>query len=52
MEIVRTPYAVVYKEESAFKDVYGGAGGTVFVNAWQSRQKTRPQTARLSSPIR
>ena len=31
MEIVRTPYAVVYREESAFKDVYGGAGGTVFV---------------------
>ena len=27
MEIVRTPYAVVYQEESAFKDVYGGAGG-------------------------
>jgi pimeloyl-ACP methyl ester carboxylesterase len=31
MEIVRTPYAVVYREESGFKDVYGGAGGMVFV---------------------
>jgi pimeloyl-ACP methyl ester carboxylesterase len=31
MEIIRTPYAVVYREESGFKDVYGGAGGMVFV---------------------
>jgi pimeloyl-ACP methyl ester carboxylesterase len=31
MHIVREPYAVVYKEESGFKDVYGGAGGIVFV---------------------
>jgi pimeloyl-ACP methyl ester carboxylesterase len=30
MEIIRTPYAVVYKEDSGFKDVYGGAGGMVF----------------------
>ena len=30
-EIVREPYAVVYREESGFKDVYGGAGGHVFV---------------------
>ena len=29
--IVREPYGVVYKEESGFKDVYGGAGGIVFV---------------------
>ena len=29
--VVREPYAVVYKEVSAFKDVYGGAGGSVFV---------------------
>jgi pimeloyl-ACP methyl ester carboxylesterase len=29
-EIIREPYAVVYKEASAFKDVYGGAGGIVF----------------------
>ncbi len=31
MEIVRTPYPVVYAEQSGFKDVYGGAGGIVFV---------------------
>ncbi len=31
MDIIREPYGVVYKEESAFKDVYGGAGGIVFV---------------------
>ncbi len=31
MQIAREPYAVVYKEESSFKDVYGGAGGMVFV---------------------
>jgi pimeloyl-ACP methyl ester carboxylesterase len=29
--IIREPYAVVYREESTFKDVYGGAGGIVFV---------------------
>jgi pimeloyl-ACP methyl ester carboxylesterase len=31
MEITRTPYLVVHREESAFKDVYGGAGGVVVV---------------------
>ena len=30
MTIIREPYAVVYREESGFKDVYGGAGGMVF----------------------
>ena len=28
--LIREPYAVVYREESGFKDVYGGAGGIVF----------------------
>jgi pimeloyl-ACP methyl ester carboxylesterase len=28
--LIREPYAVVYKEASGFKDVYGGAGGIVF----------------------
>jgi pimeloyl-ACP methyl ester carboxylesterase len=28
--LIREPYAVVYKEASGFKDVYGGAGGMVF----------------------
>jgi pimeloyl-ACP methyl ester carboxylesterase len=29
-QLIREPYAVVYKEASGFKDVYGGAGGIVF----------------------
>ena len=28
--LIREPYSVVYKEETGFKDVYGGAGGIVF----------------------
>ncbi len=28
--LIRESYAVVYKEEAGFKDVYGGAGGIVF----------------------
>jgi pimeloyl-ACP methyl ester carboxylesterase len=39
MEITRTPYAVVYKEESGFKDVYGGAGGMVFVECMRIAPK-------------
>lgn len=31
MSIIRHPYGVAYKETSDFKDVYGGAGGIVFV---------------------
>ena len=31
MRIVREPYAVVFTETSAFKDVYGGGGDHVFV---------------------
>ena len=29
-QLIREPYAVVYKEAAGFKDVYGGAGGIVF----------------------
>jgi pimeloyl-ACP methyl ester carboxylesterase len=39
MEIARLPYAVVYREESGFKDVYGGAGGIVFVECMQIAPK-------------
>jgi pimeloyl-ACP methyl ester carboxylesterase len=39
MEIIRDPYAVVYKEESGFKDVYGGAGGMVFVECMRIAPK-------------
>jgi pimeloyl-ACP methyl ester carboxylesterase len=30
MNIIREPYGVTYREESGFKDVYGGVGGIVF----------------------
>ena len=39
MQIVREPYAVVHREESAFKDVYGGAGGMVFVECMRIAPK-------------
>jgi pimeloyl-ACP methyl ester carboxylesterase len=39
MEIMREPYGVVYREESAFKDVYGGAGGIVFVECMRIAPK-------------
>jgi pimeloyl-ACP methyl ester carboxylesterase len=42
MEIVRTPYAVVHKETSGFKDVYGGAGGMVFVECMAIVPKDMP----------
>ncbi len=38
-DIVREPYAVVYREESGFKDVYGGAGGIVFVECMRIAPK-------------
>jgi pimeloyl-ACP methyl ester carboxylesterase len=31
MEIIREPYGVIHREVSGIKDVYGGAGGMVFV---------------------
>ncbi len=39
MDILREPYGVVYREESAFKDVYGGAGGIVFVECMRIAPK-------------
>jgi pimeloyl-ACP methyl ester carboxylesterase len=39
MEIIREPYPVVYREESGFKDVYGGAGGIVFVECMRIAPK-------------
>jgi pimeloyl-ACP methyl ester carboxylesterase len=42
MEIVRTPYAVVHQEKSGFKDVYGGAGGMVFVECMAITPKDAP----------
>ncbi len=37
-DIVREPYAVVYKEAAGFKDVYGGAGGMVFTENMRIRR--------------
>lgn len=42
MEIVRTPFAVVHQETSGFKDVYGGAGGMVFVECMSIVPKDSP----------
>lgn len=42
MEIVRTPYAVVHQEAAGFKDVYGGAGGMVFVECMSIVPKDSP----------
>ncbi len=35
--IIREPYGLAYAEKSGFKDVYGGAGGTVFVECMRIR---------------
>ncbi|MBK8631422.1 MAG: alpha/beta fold hydrolase [Sphingomonadales bacterium] len=39
MEIVREPYGIAYKETSAFKDVYGGSTGHVFVECMRIAPK-------------
>lgn len=36
-KIVREPYGIAYAETSGFKDVYGGAGGMVFVECMRIR---------------
>lgn len=41
-KIVRAPYAVVYKESSGFKDVYGGAGGMVLVECMRIAPSAEP----------
>ncbi len=42
MSIIRQPYGVAYKEESRFKDVYGGAGGIVFVECMRIAPSETP----------
>jgi pimeloyl-ACP methyl ester carboxylesterase len=42
MSIIRQPYGVAYKEESHFKDVYGGAGGIVFVECMRIAPSETP----------
>lgn len=43
-EILREPYGVVHRESSGFKDVYGGAGGMVFVECMRIVPKDTPTT--------
>ena len=52
-EIVREPYLVLHQETSDFKDVYGGAGGTVVVECMRITAKdTQSKTAIVfSHPI-
>ncbi|MEM8615707.1 MAG: alpha/beta hydrolase [Pseudomonadota bacterium] len=38
-ELIREPYLVLHQETSDFKDVYGGAGGTVVVECMHIRPK-------------
>lgn len=47
MEIVREPYGIVHREASGFKDVYGGAGGMVFVEC----MRIAPKAARSRRAI-
>ncbi|MEE1877108.1 alpha/beta hydrolase family protein [Altererythrobacter litoralis] len=39
---IRQPYGVVYKEESGFKDVYGGTSGMVFVECMRIAASEEP----------
>lgn len=41
--LIRHPYAVVHQEQSGFKDVYGGAGGHVFVECMRIAPSASPQ---------
>ncbi|MEO0500500.1 MAG: alpha/beta hydrolase [Pseudomonadota bacterium] len=53
-DIVREPYGFVHKEIEGFKDVYGGAGGMIFVEMMRVRPKdpARTKTAVMfSHPI-
>ncbi len=40
-EVVRHPYVVVYMEQAAFKDTYGGLPGMVVIECMQIRPKDR-----------
>jgi len=41
-KIVREPYGIVHQETSGFKDVYGGAGGMVFVECMRIAPSEKP----------
>ncbi len=42
MSLIRQPYSVVYKEQSGFKDVYGGTSGMVFVECMRIAASEQP----------
>ena len=46
-KVIREPYGIGYAETSGFKDVYGGAGGMVFVEC----MRIRPATGESKSVI-
>ena len=52
-EITREPYLVLHQETSGFKDVYGGAGGTVVVECMRIAPKDTQSTTAIvfSHPI-
>ena len=47
MKIVREPYGISFEERAGFKDVYGGAGGRVFIEC----MRIRPEDAASKSVI-
>ncbi|MFZ9395144.1 MAG: alpha/beta hydrolase family protein [Erythrobacter sp.] len=53
MPLIRQPYSVVYKEQSGFKDVYGGTSGMVFVECMRIAASERPTSRAIvfSHPI-
>ncbi len=53
-DVIREPYGFVHREAEGFKDVYGGAGGMIFVECMRIRaaDSVRPKTAAVfSHPI-
>lgn len=52
-QLIREPYLVLHQETSGFKDVYGGAGGTVVVECMRITPKDRPSKTAIvfSHPI-
>jgi pimeloyl-ACP methyl ester carboxylesterase len=52
-EVVRESYGVVYREQAAFKDTYGGEPGTVFIECMRIAPKDHPSSQVLvfSHPI-
>ena len=43
----RTPFPIVYREDSAFKDTYAGATDTVFFEAQLLKPEDRPSNTAI-----